>query len=108
MRMRLANTHNHGRKIRFQLAIVHIASNSAFCMVKFLLAPMGVLTPGSAHSRPSAQPPIDTIGIFLAQVSGRGSKHLKISKHFSFFSEKNNPRGRWGPQFLFTLNIFFL
>ena len=29
-------------------------------LIVFLLAPMGVLTPGSAHARPSAQPPIDT------------------------------------------------
>jgi hypothetical protein len=38
---------------------------------EFPLAPMGVLADGSAHSRPSAQPPIDTRGIFSAQVSGR-------------------------------------
>ena len=36
---------------------------------KFLLAPMGVLAPGSAHGRPSAQPPIDTSGIFWAHMS---------------------------------------
>ena len=35
--------------------------------IKFPLAPMGVLAPGSAHTRPSAQPPIDTSGIFFAQ-----------------------------------------
>ena len=29
-------------------------------LVKFLLAPMGVLAPGSVHARHSAQPPIDT------------------------------------------------
>ena len=28
------------------------------------LAPMGVLAPGSAHARPSAQPPMDTSGYF--------------------------------------------
>ena len=62
---------------------------------------MGPLTPVSAHARPSAQAPIDTSGIFLAQVSGRGggSKNVKDfpinflaisgdSKHFSFFPEK--------------------
>ena len=32
---------------------------------------MGVLAPGSAHPRPSAQPPINTSGNFSAQVSGR-------------------------------------
>ena len=30
--------------------------------VKIHLSPMGVLAPGSAHGRPSAQPPIDTSG----------------------------------------------
>ena len=39
--------------------------------LKFPIAPMGVLAPGSAHARPSAQPPIDTSGNFSAQVSGR-------------------------------------
>jgi hypothetical protein len=36
---------------------------------KFPLAPMGVLTPGSAHARTSARPPIDTSGNFPAHVS---------------------------------------
>ena len=36
--------------------------------IKFPLAPMGVLAPGSAHTRPSAQPPFDTSGNLLAQV----------------------------------------
>ena len=31
---------------------------------KFSLAPMGVLAPGSAHARPSAEPPIDVSGNF--------------------------------------------
>jgi hypothetical protein len=62
---------------------------------------MGVLAPGSAHARPSAQPPIDTSGNFSAQVFGRGSTNLK---HFSinflaifillFFSEKKTPKNR--------------
>ena len=38
-------------------------------MQQFLLAPMGVLAHGSAHTRPSAQPPIDMSGNLLAQVS---------------------------------------
>ena len=38
--------------------------------IQFPLAAMGVLTPGSAHARPSAQSHIDTSGNFLAQVSG--------------------------------------
>ena len=33
-------------------------------LVIFLLALMGVLAPGSAHARPSAQAPIDTSGHF--------------------------------------------
>jgi hypothetical protein len=36
---------------------------------KFLLVPTGVLSPGSAHARPSAQPPIDTSEQILAPVS---------------------------------------
>ena len=50
---------------------------------KFPLAPMGALAPGSAHARPSAQVPIDTSGIFLAQVSGGGQQFLKNSDQFS-------------------------
>ena len=34
-----------------------------------LIAPMGVLAPGSAYTRPSAQPPIDMSGNFPAHVS---------------------------------------
>ena len=34
--------------------------------IKFPLVPMGVLAPGSAHARPSAQPPIDMSGNFPA------------------------------------------
>ena len=37
--------------------------------LKFPLAPMGVLAPGSAHARPSAQPPIDMSGNFPEHVS---------------------------------------
>ena len=37
--------------------------------VKFPLTPMGVLAPGSARARPSAQPPIDGSGNFPARVS---------------------------------------
>ena len=40
--------------------------------IKFLLAPMGVLAPGSAHARPPARPPIDTSGNFSAHMSGGG------------------------------------
>ena len=37
---------------------------------------MGVLAPGSAHARPSAQPPINPSGNFLAKVFGRGGKKM--------------------------------
>jgi hypothetical protein len=36
---------------------------------KFSLVPMGALTPGSAQSRSSAQPPIDTSGNLSAQLT---------------------------------------
>ena len=36
---------------------------------QFPLAPVGALAPGSAHARPSDQPPIDTSGKFSVQVS---------------------------------------
>jgi hypothetical protein len=36
---------------------------------KFLLAPMGALTPGSVHARPSARPPINTSGNLPAHMS---------------------------------------
>ena len=39
---------------------------------KFPLAPMGVLAPGSAHARPSAQPPVNTSGNLSAHMSWRG------------------------------------
>ena len=34
-----------------------------------LLKPMGVLAPGSADARPSAQPPMNMSGIYLVQMS---------------------------------------
>ena len=45
---------------------------------KFPLTPMGVLAPGSAHARPSAQPPIDMSGNFPAHVSAESPS--KFSK----------------------------
>ena len=41
---------------------------------------MGALAPGSAQARSSPQPPIDTSGMFLAQVSrmGGGQRIWKI------------------------------
>ena len=40
------------------------AITSLAIVIKFPLAPMGVLAPGSAHARPSARPPMDTSGNF--------------------------------------------
>ena len=37
---------------------------------------MGVLAPGSAHARPSAQPPIGTSGNFPARVSAELSSNI--------------------------------
>jgi hypothetical protein len=53
---------------------------------------MGVLTPGSAHARPSAQPPIDNSEIFQCKCLGGGQKNSdKFSMHFWFFSPKKTP-----------------
>ena len=47
---------------------------------KFPLAPMGTLAPMSAHSRPSAQAPIETRGHFSG---GEGQKNETFSDHSS-------------------------
>ena len=59
------------------------------------LAPMGVLAPGSAHARPSAQPPIDTSEKFQHTCLGGGSKKIeKISDQFFQKTPlKNRPPG---------------
>jgi hypothetical protein len=65
---------------------------------QFPLAPMGVLAPGSAHAKPSAQLPIDTSRNFSAHVSGMGDKKNEnlsdqftqaILSTFHFFCKKN-------------------
>ena len=38
--------------------------------------PMGVLAPGSAHARPSAQPPIEMTGNFLVPVSAEWPSNI--------------------------------
>ena len=43
---------------------------------EFPLTPMGVLTPGSAHARPSARPPINTSGNFPAHVSADSPSNI--------------------------------
>ena len=40
------------------------------------LARMGVLAPGSAHARPSAQPPINTSGNFPAHMSAESPSNI--------------------------------
>ena len=45
-------------------------------VLKFPLAPMGVLAPVSAHARHSAQPPIDTSGNFPAHVSAESPSNI--------------------------------
>ena len=52
-------------------------------ILKFPLAPMGVLAPVSAHAGPSAQPPIGTSGNFPARVSAES-----ISPNFPIFRSK--------------------
>ena len=49
---------------------------SDYFKIKFPLAPMGVLAPGSAHVRPSARPPIDTSGNFPAHVSAESPSNI--------------------------------
>jgi hypothetical protein len=46
---------------------------------KIPLVPMGVLAPGSAHARPSAQPPINTSGNFWRTCLGGGYKIVRKS-----------------------------
>ena len=43
---------------------------------KFPLAPMGVLATGSEHARPSARPPINTSGNFLAHMSAESPSNI--------------------------------
>ena len=49
--------------------LVTYISHNFIC--KFPLTPMGALTSGSAHARPSAQPPIDTSGYFSGREGGQ-------------------------------------
>ena len=43
---------------------------------EFPLAPMGVLAPGSTHTRPSARPSIDTSGNFPAHMSAESPSNI--------------------------------
>ena len=54
---------------------------------QILLAPMGVLAPGSAHAWPSAQPPSTPAEIFRAHICKVFFKHLaqSLRSHFRSF-----------------------
>ena len=52
-----------------------------YIYIEFPLKPMGVLAPGSVQAWPSAQPPIDTSGIFPSNIS------LNPSEVIAIFSE---------------------
>ena len=45
-------------------------------IMKFPLAQMGVLVPGSAHARPFTRPPIDTSGNFPAHMSAESPLNI--------------------------------
>ena len=47
---------------------------------KFPLEPSGVLAPGSAHARSSAQPPIDTRGNFPAHMSAESPSNISPNR----------------------------
>ena len=79
-----------------KLPLIHILWNISqfpflgYDLYEFPLAPMGVLAPGSAHARPSAQPPINMSGYFPAHVSAESP--LKISPNLSeVISEVSEP-----------------
>ena len=50
--------------------------NLMIIIIKFPLAPIGVLAPGSEHARPSARPPIDTSVNFPAHVSAESPSNI--------------------------------
>ena len=91
---------------------------STSSLSKFWLVPMGVLAPGFAHAWPSAQPLIDTSGIFLAHMSGGRGRNLDNflinfiaisgdSRLFSFLSSKKLLK-RGAPNLFSTPNLIFL
>ena len=55
---------------------------------KIPLAPMGVLAPVSAHTGPSAQPPIGTSGIFPACVSAESPNPSEVIYEVSELYDK--------------------
>ena len=58
--------------------------------IKFPLTPMGVLAPGSAHARPSAQPPIDMSGNFPAHVSAESPSKFSEKKQKKKLKKRRN------------------
>ena len=66
------------------------------------LAPMGVLAPGSAHARPSAQPPINTSGNSSAHMSGGGNCLTVFLINFLAKSE-NSKHFYWSLSLLYIL-----
>ena len=71
------------------------------CYLEISASADGVLTPGSVHARPSAQPPIDTSGNFSAHVSAESLFEI------SPFSGQNRVilGGRGGPRIIFFIGI---
>ena len=71
---------------------------------------MGALAPGSAHTRPSTQPPIDTSGICLAHCLGVGQRisfQVILSTFPKIKLKIDPPGGRVVPQFLFYPKSYF-
>ena len=63
--------------LKFKKSISHLRIEIRHgCIWEFLLTPMGVLAPGSAHARPSAQPPIDVSGNFPPHVSAESPSYI--------------------------------
>ena len=60
-------------------------------VMKFPLAPMGVLAPVSAHAGHSAQTPIDTSGNFPAPVSAEWSSNISPSPSKMFQTPTTTP-----------------
>ena len=85
-------------------SFVYLYKQFTIKIVKFPLAPMGVLASGCAHARPSAWPPIDTSGNF---------RHTCLQSNLQNFEKKLKkikiaPQGArgWGSEFYFFTRIF--
>jgi hypothetical protein len=65
---------------------------------EYPLGPMGVLATGSAHPRPSSQPPIETSGNFPAEVSAESPSN--ISPNANRTPQKSHPKF-WNPRTTF-------